>query len=202
MGLLDQLLGGMLGGGAPGGEAPAGARSAPGGDSARIMMALLPVVLAMLSDRGRGPGAASSGFGPGPDGAGGLGDLLGGALGGAFGGRAGDSGGPAGPGGLGGLGGLGALLEQLGQRGYREQVDSWVGTGPNLPVPDDALVQVFGGQGLSRIASQAGLSEDQTREGLGRLLPEVVDTLTPAGQLPSQDDIQASLESFLQRMGR
>ena len=102
----------------------------------------------------------------------------------------------------GGMGGLGGLLEQLTQGGYGRQADSWVGTGTNEPLPPQAWSQVLRPEQLSAIASQAGLSEDQTRHGLSELMPEVVDRLTPQGQLPPADQLLASIDQFSSRFGR
>jgi uncharacterized protein YidB (DUF937 family) len=142
-----------------------------------ILMALLPVVLGMLANRGNAPQA---GAGPG-QGSGGLGDLLGGLLGG---------------GAAGGAGGLGDLLQRVQQAGYGEQAQSWVGTGQNLPVSPDVIGQIFGSGGLSQIARQAGLSEQETSEGLSQLLPDVVDRFTPGGQVPDLDQLSASVEAL------
>ena len=166
MGLLDSILGGIagnaLGRGAPG----FGRRGGRGG----LMMALLPIVLGMLRNKGGSP------FGRG--GTGGMGGL----------------------GALAGLGGLGALLQQFQQNGYADQVQSWIGTGQNQPIPPDAVSQVFGPDELSQIASQAGVSEDEARAGLSELLPEVVDHFTPQGSVPDFDQLAASVDQFEQQL--
>jgi uncharacterized protein YidB (DUF937 family) len=132
-------------------------------------MALLPIVLAMLSRR-RG-------------GAGGFPGLSGTAAGGAL-------------GGLAGLGGLGALLERFQQKGHGDEMQSWIGTGENRPITPDALSQVFDGNELSQIASQAGVSEDEARVGLSALLPQIVDQLTPEGRVPDDDQLSSRLDEL------
>jgi uncharacterized protein YidB (DUF937 family) len=145
-----------------------------------ILMALMPVVLGMLAKRGNAPQAGiGQGQGQG-GGSGGLGDLIGGMLGG---------GAAAG-------GGLGDLLQRFQQAGYGEQAQSWVGTGQNLPIPADIIGQIFGSGSLSQIAQQAGLSEHEASEGLSQLLPEVVDRVTPGGQVPDLDQLSASVEAL------
>jgi uncharacterized protein YidB (DUF937 family) len=96
---------------------------------------------------------------------------------------------------------LAGLLGQLTQQGYGQQVQSWVGTGANEPLPPQALSQVFDPQELSTIASEAGVSEDEAREGLSELLPEVVDRVTPQGQLPGEDELNNSIDDFVRRLG-
>jgi uncharacterized protein YidB (DUF937 family) len=102
----------------------------------------------------------------------------------------------------GGMGGLGGLLEQLTQSGYGQQASSWVGTGQNQPVPAHAWSDVLGSDRLAALASQAGLSEEETKTGLSELMPEVVDRLTPEGRMPAADQLLSSIDDFARRMGR
>jgi uncharacterized protein YidB (DUF937 family) len=99
------------------------------------------------------------------------------------------------------MGGLGGLLEQFQRTGFGEQARSWVGTGANLPIPPDAMAQVFGRDSLERIASQAGLTEEQASTGLSQILPEVVDRVTPQGKVPDLDALAASVGDLQRRFG-
>jgi len=164
MGLLDQILGGLTGGMQGQGQSPMGRGFGGGGGSAAIM-ALLPIVIGMLSNRGGGSGVAAP--------------VMGG----------------------GGLGGLGGLLQQLTQSGYGQQANSWVGTGANEPLPPQAWSNVLRPEQLSAIAAQAGISEDEAAHGLSQLVPEVVDHLTPQGQLPPENELLASIDRFASRFG-
>lgn len=180
MGLLDDLLGQLAAG-----PAVANRQSSPptggGPGMAGVMTALLPVVLAMLGNRGNAP---ASGFGRAGTG-GGLGDILGQVLGGA--------------GGAGG--GLGGLLDQFQRAGFGDQVRSWVGTGANQALPPGALDQVLGAGGVAEIARRAGLSEADASQGLSQLLPAVVDHVTPNGQVPDGNELLASVEALAKRIG-
>jgi uncharacterized protein YidB (DUF937 family) len=199
MGLLDGILGEVLGNSTDTGQ-PSPVVSGVGGGN-RVLMALLPVLLGMLMNRQGGTAAGS----------GGLGDLLGGVLGGhggqggglgdVLGGLLGGAGGNTGAGGVGAVlggvlsgdtGGLGRLLDQLQRAGFGEQVSSWVGNGQNLPISPAAIAQVFGGDALAQVAQQAGVSEAEASEGLSQLLPEVVDRVTPDGQVPNLEQLAAS----------
>ncbi|HME93878.1 MAG TPA: YidB family protein [Methylomirabilota bacterium] len=182
MGLLDDLLGGLAGqpaGGRMPPQQPAGAQA--GGGMSSVLVALMPVVLSMLSNQGaRRGGPGQMGAAPG---GGGLGDILGQVLGGAAG------------------GGLGSILAQLQQAGYGEQADSWVSPGANKPIPPDAMAQIFGQDGLQQISRHAGLSEEETSRGLSQLLPEVVDRVTPGGQVPDFDSLSTSVDDLARRLG-
>ena len=103
-------------------------------------------------------------------------------------------------GGQGGVGGgLGALLQQLQKGGLGEVAASWVGTGNNLPVSAEQLQSVLGGDQIGALAQQAGLLQGDLMGQLAHLLPQVVDRLTPNGQLPASDgaDLSGMLSSVL-----
>ncbi|MDQ8702948.1 YidB family protein [Streptomyces sp. LHD-70] len=109
-----------------------------------------------------------------------LGALLGSLLGGAGNGRAGSTGG-------GGDNPLGGLLDMLTRSGLgdRGQLDSWVGTGENQPLSPEQVKQAVPDETLDRVATEAGVSRDQVADQVARELPQVVDKLTPEGQVPS-----------------
>ena len=117
--------------------------------------------------------------GGGSGGGGGLGSVLGSALGGGGGGGAGA--------GAGSLGGLGGLVEQLSRAGLGDVAKSWVGTGQNLPISPDQLGQVLGGSTIGDMASKLGMNQGDLLGQLAHMLPQVVDKLTPNGQIPQGD---------------
>lgn len=86
-------------------------------------------------------------------------------------------------------GGLGGLLDRLNQAGLGQQAASWVGTGQNLPVSAEQVGQVFGGGELGDMAAQLGMPVDQVAGQLANVLPQVVDHLTPGGQVPAGGNI-------------
>jgi uncharacterized protein YidB (DUF937 family) len=188
MGLLDDLLGGLAGQGMGGRAQPQPTRAERGDAGiSQALIALMPVVLGMLANRGsRGGSPTQRNFAPGAGG--GIGDVLGQVLGG-------------GAGGGGAMGGLGGLLEQLQRAGFGEQADSWVGRGSNKPISPDAMTQIFGRDGLEQISRQAGISEDEASQGLSQLLPEVVDRMTPEGEVPEADALANSVDDFAKRLG-
>lgn len=100
-------------------------------------------------------------------------------------------------------GGLGGLLSQFQKAGYGEQADSWVKSDHNMPINGDILSQVLGSGQLDRIAEQLGMSRGQAADEVASALPEVVDRMTPQGALPgNSDDIVNRALEILQRGGR
>lgn len=81
-------------------------------------------------------------------------------------------------------GGLEGMLAKFQQAGYGAQAQSWIGTGPNMPIDAGAVSQIFGQGPLAQIAQQLGLPHDQVAGQLAQELPNVVDRMTPDGQIP------------------
>ena len=170
MGILDQVLGGVLG-------------QALGGGRGGTQAALIQAVIGMLLQGGLG-GRQTGGAG------GGLSDVLGGLLRGGQPGAGGqpDAGGQLG-GQLGGMlsGGLGGLAEIFGQAGMRRQVDSWISPGPNMAISPDQIAAAFGTERLGELAAQVGMTHAETASQLSEILPGLVDRMTPGGAMPRAD---------------
>ncbi|WP_443057944.1 YidB family protein [Streptomyces sp. KLMMK] len=128
-----------------------------------------------------------------------LGDLLGGLLGGG-GGKGGNllaslltSLGGAGTHGA-GSNPLGALLDTLKEGGLAAKTDSWVGKGANQEVSGPEVAQALPYQALDHVAQQAGVTPEEAADEIARTLPQAVDKLTPAGEVP-----EGSLEDLIRQ---
>ena len=205
-GLLGQVLGGMAqqrGGGGGGGlddllnQIGGNAGGAPGGGG-------LGDVLNQM-----GGGGAR-----GAPGGGGLGDLLNQMGGGGMPTNQAGAGGGMGGAVLGGLlmialqmlqrnGGLGNVLGRLQEQGYGREADSWVSSGENMPVPADVIEQIFGRDAIGQAAQEMGMTPEQASGGLAQIFPEVVNEMTPQGRVePGSDDVVARAMEILQRAGK
>jgi len=78
------------------------------------------------------------------------------------------------------------VVRQFEEKGMREQVDSWVRTGPNKPVDRRQIEDAFGQRELEQIARSKGVDRDQLAEVLAKYIPRIIDELTPTGQLPAR----------------
>jgi uncharacterized protein YidB (DUF937 family) len=81
-------------------------------------------------------------------------------------------------------GGLGGLVSKFQQSGLGDVVSSWISTGQNLPVSADQLRGALGDDTIGQLARQTGSSHGDILGQLTQLLPQVVDKLTPNGQVP------------------
>lgn len=180
---LDDLIGSLTkskGGGQSGGQAGLGLDDLLGG---------------LLG--GGGSGAASGG-------AGGLQDVLGGLLGGGTGSR---SGGGMNMGALVAIlgplvakflqnGGLSKIMQGAEANGLSAQADSWVGTGANEPLEPGQVRAVVGEDAVHEVAREAGISDDEAADVLAAVVPQMVNGLTPNGQVPTDQEVDDFLAQF------
>ena len=78
------------------------------------------------------------------------------------------------------------VVKQFEEKGMRDEVDSWVRTGPNKPVDRKQIEDVFGRRELDEIAGKRNIDRDQLAEVLSRYLPKIIDELTPTGQMQAR----------------
>ena len=96
-------------------------------------------------------------------------------------------------------GGPAGFVERLRSGGLGEAVQSWIGGGPNQPISPAQLESALGSGEVARIASQAGLDTTTTSSALSSMLPDVFNSLTGNGQLPT--GIPAGLGGLLGGIG-
>jgi uncharacterized protein YidB (DUF937 family) len=88
-------------------------------------------------------------------------------------------------------GGISGLLENFQQGGLGNLVSSWIGTGTNLPISAEQIQQVLGQEQIQAFAQKAGIAPEAASAHLAEALPDVVDKLTPDGQVPQADDLMS-----------
>jgi len=100
-------------------------------------------------------------------------------------------------------GGLTGVLEKVKASGLAEQAESWVGTGANLPISPEQISQVLGGMNLGDLAAKIGLPAGTTTSGLAQLLPQLIDKMTPQGEVPEgHEDLISQGLAMLGKLGR
>ena len=83
------------------------------------------------------------------------------------------------------LGDLQGQVSRLQEGGLKDQVQSWLGNGTNLPVTVEQVRGVLGNQQVKQLADKFGLPVDGVLELLAEHLPTVVDQASPNGALRS-----------------
>lgn len=98
-------------------------------------------------------------------------------------------------------GGLEGLIQSFQQGGLGEIVNSWVSTGLNLMVSAEQIQSVLGGSSLAGLAAQLGVSPEQASGSLADMLPQLIDQLTPNGQMPQGGDLLTQGLGMLKKGG-
>jgi uncharacterized protein YidB (DUF937 family) len=86
-------------------------------------------------------------------------------------------------------GGLSGLVEKISAGGLGEQVASWVSTGQNLPISAEQIQQVLGSSFVQGLAGKMGINTADVADSLASMLPQVIDKLTPDGQVPGDNKL-------------
>jgi uncharacterized protein YidB (DUF937 family) len=98
------------------------------------------------------------------------------------------------------VGGLQGIAQRFQQGGLGDILNSWVGTGQNQPIDPGDLSQILGRDRLNQMSKQAGVPPQQGSSVLAVLLPQIIDRLTPQGQVPQQDQLAQSGATLLKNL--
>jgi uncharacterized protein YidB (DUF937 family) len=88
------------------------------------------------------------------------------------------------------LDGLGGLIEQFQKKGLGDTIDSWVNTGKNKDVSSREVSVALGNDVVDELSRRTGMTRDQILDALARMLPTMVDRMTPDGRLPTRREME------------
>lgn len=141
-------------------------------------------------------------------GAGGLGDILGGVLGGQT-----TRGGFGGKGMLVAFlmpmvlswikrnGGLSGALSKITGMGYENQARSWMSNQEvNDNLDPNEITRLFDESEIQQVAAHTGANEMEVRQGLAELLPEVMNQLTPNGNLENEPEANEEIDQIINQL--
>ena len=148
------------------------------------------------------------GGGNSANGAGGLGAVLGGVLGGQMARKAGGGKGmllaalmPIVLGWIQRNGGLSGALGKVKELGFDKQVNSWMSTQEsNETLNPEEVNRLFGEDEIRQVATQTGTDENEVKQGISELLPEVFNQLTPNGDLGTEPEANQEINEILQQI--
>ena len=98
-------------------------------------------------------------------------------------------------------GALANLTNSFQSAGLGNILQSWIGTGQNLPISADQIRKVLGAGTVADLAKKAGIGESETTSALSSLLPQVIDKVSPGGNVPAQNDLGGALASLGKLLG-
>ena len=97
-------------------------------------------------------------------------------------------------------GGLPVILQQLKDSGLSDHVASWIGTGDNQTVSGNQITDALGNENIEHIAHDSGIDTQHVSSGLAQLLPQIIDQLTPNGQVPEDGLLAQGLQLLKGRL--
>ncbi|WP_374575632.1 YidB family protein [Phenylobacterium sp.] len=80
---------------------------------------------------------------------------------------------------------IGDLVGKFEKAGLGEIANSWVSNGGNMAISAQQIHAVLGAGPVAEMAQKLGVDPDQAADQIAKLLPQVIDRLTPDGKLPS-----------------
>ena len=83
-------------------------------------------------------------------------------------------------------GGLGELVKQFQQNGHGDVANSWVSNGTNKPISPSE--QALSPEIVQELSHHTGQQPQDVLAELSKSLPDVVNTLTPDGRLPTESE--------------
>lgn len=86
-------------------------------------------------------------------------------------------------------GGISGLIQKFSGSGLAEQINSWISTGQNKPISPQQVQQGLGQDTIDQLAQKTGMGHEEVKSQLSQVLPQVVDRLTPNGQVPAHGDL-------------
>ena len=81
-------------------------------------------------------------------------------------------------------------MKQFQQKGLGDTIDSWVNRGKNKDITSRQVSDALGSDIVDQLSRRTGLSRDEVISELAKVLPNVVDRMTPDGRLPTQRELE------------
>jgi uncharacterized protein YidB (DUF937 family) len=97
-------------------------------------------------------------------------------------------------------GGLKGMVESFKGQGMEDIINSWVGTGKNMPISPAEMLKALGSDRLQGFSEKAGISQEELSGSLASLLPEIIDKLTPQGRIPDRGLLEEELKEMKKKI--
>jgi uncharacterized protein YidB (DUF937 family) len=103
---------------------------------------------------------------------------------------------------VGGSGGLGGLVSAFQGKGLDDVLSSWVSTGANKSISPSQLESILGRDTLNQFAQKGGIGSGAASSVLASVLPELINQVTPNGDIPETNSLESALGGLLSSLGR
>ncbi len=97
---------------------------------------------------------------------------------------------------------LTGLLDKLNVGGLDDVVKSWIGAGESKPISAAQIKAALGSEEIAGVAAKLGVTEDVAADKIAKILPGLIDKLTPDGVVPDPSSVADKLTGLLkQKLG-
>ena len=98
-------------------------------------------------------------------------------------------------------GGLSGALNKVKDMGFGNEAQSWMSTQQqNQNLDPNQINKLFDQQEIEQVCQQTGADETEVRQGLAELLPEIVNQLTPSGDLAKEQEANSEVNEILSQI--
>jgi len=94
---------------------------------------------------------------------------------------------------------LTGLLDKLNVGGLDDMVKSWIGKGENKAVSAEQIKAALGSEEVAGVAAKLGVSEDEAADKIAKMLPAIIDKLTPDGLVPDPDSVADKITGLFKK---
>lgn len=98
-------------------------------------------------------------------------------------------------------GGFTGFLDRFSEAGLGDTVASWISSGANEDLSEEQLESALGSETVTDLANQADVNASTAKSALAFMIPQVIDKLTPDGEVPAEKDLLSRIGDFLSGIG-
>lgn len=98
-------------------------------------------------------------------------------------------------------GGFTGFIDRFRTAGLGDKVSSWITSGENSEITNDEVESALGAETLDSVAENAGIDKATATSAMAYMMPQVVDKLTPNGEIPDESSLLSKLSGYLTGFG-
>lgn len=98
-------------------------------------------------------------------------------------------------------GGFTGFIDRFRTAGLGDKVSSWITSGENSEITNDEVESALGAETLDSVAENAGIDKATATSAMAYMMPQVVDKLTPDGEIPDESSLLSKLSGYLTGFG-
>lgn len=98
-------------------------------------------------------------------------------------------------------GGFTGFVDRFKTAGLGDKVSSWISSGENTEISNAEVESALGTDALNSVAENAGVDKETATSAFAFMMPQVVNKLTPDGEIPDESSLLSKLGGYLSGLG-